>query len=459
MNPYDALDFGCAMVQQQVFETLYRREGSDIVPWLARGMPQLIAGSKTRYEIAIRDDIRFSDGTPMHAMDVIASLRHTRRFAKARQLQSEGHRVFIELEHPDPGLASALSAPRASVCMEHIGGLDEPSSWLGTGPWMAADEFAPDDAHLVPNPFHWGKRPALSRLRFRQFQLDSEGHPDSLVQAIESGDADLTIALSTRDARRVQNARHIIRPGTSTALLWMNLERMDSPHVREAICYAIDRYGLAEKSYLHPERFAAQSVLPPGMQGRNDRFAFDRERSLRCLREHGPVETALRMLVIWGPRAYLPAPRNWARSIKEMLERAGIQVQVVMTQDAQDYQAQIRGGDYDLVLGGWLADSEDPCDFVEALFDPVVIPQPDDVVATGCNFARVDDPELTQQLASYRETRSSNTLDALLARAESLMAILPLAYGPTIAVHGWHLAGFRTGPTGVPDFVNLRMRD
>jgi cationic peptide transport system substrate-binding protein len=236
------------------------------------------------------------------------------------------------------------------------------------------------------------------------------------------------------------------------------MERLGDAKLREAIWTSIDRYGLAEKSYMHPEQFVASCILPPGMHVHSDRLAYDKERARACLAKAQLPGESLRMLVIWGPRAYLPAPRTWAREIKQMLALIGIEVDITQTRDAHDYQEQIRSGDYDMVLGGWAADTEDPCDFVEALFDPVVIPSSRDVVATGCNFSRVNDPILAATLASYRETRSTAALDDLLARADQLMAVLPLAYGPTIAVHGWHVAGFAADALGVPDFCSLHLR-
>jgi ABC-type transport system substrate-binding protein len=461
MNPYDSLDFGCSMVQQQVFETLYRRSGEQVIPWLAADMPRPRAtGRGACYEIPLRKDVRFSDGSELSPEDVVHSLSHTRRFADAPRLEAKDGAIEIELGRADLGLASALATPRTAITRprETTANASHLDAHIGTGPWCMASDFTPSDARLRPNAFYWGTHPKLTDLRFHRFELDDGGQPSALIQAIENGQVDLTTVLTPRDAKKVDNARHLIRPGCSTALLWMNLERLVQPRLREAIVCAIDRYGLAEKSYLHPERFVASSVLPPGLHGRHDRYRYDKTRARECLDQLGAPPPPLRMLVIWGPRPYLPAPRNWARALQDMFEKVQLECEVVQTRDPHDYQERIRSGDYDLVLGGWTADTEDPCDFVEALYDPVVIPSPHDVVATGCNFSRMDDPIVTNTLAQYRETRSSEVLDELLTRAEQLMGVLPLAYGPTIAVHGWHVAGFRTDALGIPDFGALCLR-
>lgn len=460
MNPYDSLDFGCAMVQQQVYETLYHRHGTTVNPALASSMPTPVTGGRASYEITLRKGIKFSDGSPMTSEHVLASLKHVRRFSADARLEAREGSIIIDLERPDQSLATALSSPYSAITAMRTTtpSTNDLDTFLGTGPWRMAHDFTAESARLLPNPHHWGAAPKLNELRFVRFRVDANGRPQALVDALESGDVDLTTVLAAKDARRVQNARHLIRPGSSTALLWLNVERLRKLPLREAICCAIDRYGLAEKSYLQPEQFVASSVLPPGMHVHSDRYAFDKDRALARLAQSTTPDLPLRLLAIWGPRGYLPAPRNWAASIQEMLAAIGLPCEVVHSKDAQDYQEQIRRGDYDLLLGGWAADTEDPADFMEALYDPVVIPTPTDVVSTGCNFSRISDAILEANLLSYRQTRSAQALEDVLSRADKLMVVLPLAYGPTIAVHGWHVAGFRANPLGIPDFCALHLR-
>ena len=53
--------------------------------------------------------------------------------------------------------------------------------------------------------------------------------------------------------------------------------------------------------------------------------------------------------------------------VREAYRRIGIKVEIRQSQDGLDYQRRIRSGDYDMVLGGWNADTDDTHDFVEAL--------------------------------------------------------------------------------------------
>lgn len=150
------------------------------------------------------------------------------------------------------------------------------------------------------------------------------------------------------------------------------------------------------------------------------------------------------MLVIWGPRSYLPDPLRWAQEIQRSLGELGLEVIVQATSDAFDYQRQIRLNEYDLVLGGWNADTNDPADFLEALLDSSQVPVAGDNRASGCNFGRWASRRTDAALEQFRRDRTAEHEAAIFDTIRDDPPFLALAYGPTVIVHGWELQGVHT---------------
>jgi ABC-type oligopeptide transport system substrate-binding subunit len=164
------------------------------------------------------------------------------------------------------------------------------------------------------------------------------------------------------------------------------------------------------------------------------------------------------MLVVWGPRPYIPDPPRWARAIADQLAPIGIEAAVVQARDTYDYQDKIRAADYDLVLGGWNADTADAGDFVEALFGEAMIHSGAQTRVAGCNFSRWSDPAVTRAIAAYQRSRDSSQLHAALARVAAEVPLIPLAHGPAVYVHAWHVVGFDPETMAQPRFAELDLR-
>lgn len=445
IDPFDSLDHSAWQIARQLYERPYYSLGPGVPP-----KPELFSGrlvrGRTSWIGEVRSGACFSDGSPLDARTVVDLLGASPMLQRMLRFSAQGSEVHVVPLQPVADLEAELAKPWASVARPAPGG-----GWIGSGPYVIADDAAPGEIRLRANP-HYLPAPAFSTVEFRDY--GTRGGIPALCADLERGEVDFTTALARHDVDAIAGVRKLFAPGSSTAMLWMNTERVDVA-IRRAIQASIDRHALAKTMYESPAAFTARSPLPPRMATCRDAVRHDPETARSLLA--GTTPRPLTMVVIWGPRTYMPRPEVMARAIVAQLQGVGLAVTLVNTQSPADYQAKLRAGTYDLVLGGWNADTDDPSDFVEALFSPNFVPAAAEVAALGCNFSRWRDPRVVEALRSFRsgETGAEAALLELVADAAPLV---PLVHGPSIAVHRWEIEGFTPDSLGFPRLADLTPR-
>jgi len=223
---------------------------------------------------------------------------------------------------------------------------------------------------------------------------------------------------------------------------------------------AIDRGELSRISYENALAFTATSLLPPLMGSFRDGIRTNPEAARELLREAAaegaaPLPPKLQMVVPWGPRAYLPHPTQVADAIAEQLGRIGVGVSRLATRDSVEFYRVVSEGAHDLALIGWIADSADPAEFLEVQLHTRSVPQTGKSPAVRGNMARWSDTETDALLDRYRLDGREENKRAILERVAQQVPLLPLMYGPSIAVCAWELAGFTPTAIGFPRFADM----
>lgn len=449
-DPRNAQDFVSNFVVAQIFETPYALpHGSEAPePMLFREPLHLESGrgGASVYSAAIRQGVTFSDGTPMDAETVVSSLRSSRRMAEQAEVEADGDRVVFRLKKPNARFDLTLTQRFASVLLERGDEL------LATGPFMPAPGSRPERLHLVRNPRY--RHPVdIEQLRFVPYPLNDQGKPEALVQAIESGEVDFCNVLAREHVSGLHRIRKWLEPGSSTAFLYFNTERPElaNPEVRRALALSLDRSRVTKVSYPNPLTFTATSLLPPLMGRWQDGLSQDPQKAARLLRNaEGPKPERLSLLLTFGPRPYLPDPRDTAAELAEQMGGLGIQVDVVPTDDSQVYYRKIAAGDYDMVLAGWVADTPDPADFLEAVLAPQAIPSPHEPIVVHANLARWRHPEVAEALERFRADADPAARDRIRDLVSQEVPLVPLMYGPTLYVYSPRVQDFEPSPLGIP---------
>jgi ABC-type transport system substrate-binding protein len=451
LNPREAQDFVSQTAVTQIYEPPFAPPASGRPPEPLLFQERLRQDGPTEHSAAVRSDVRFSDGTPLTARHVADSLSRVAMLREHMEVEAKGDRVIFRLDRPNARLDLTLSQRYCGVTLEARGTL------FGTGPYMVAPGATPDHTRLVRNPH--ARRPApIDEVVIHLYPPDSQGRPEALLAALEAGEVDFTNVLSREDIMRLKNVRRLTEPGSSTAILYMNSQRpgLDDARVRRAIALSIDRLEIAKLFYATATAFAATNLLPPMLGRGNDGLAYDPAKARTLLAGTGVRKPEkLSLLLIFGPRPYLPNPRKVGEYIAAQIDKLGIATEVVPSANLQDYRARAQRGDYDLVLAGWIADTLDPVDFLAAALSSESIPVPDRKVVVGANLSRWNNRETDDALASLREEPRDDVRTTLLKRIADEVPLVPLMYGPTIYAHSWKVKNFTAAPLGIPSFWEL----
>lgn len=452
LDPRQARDLVSTLAVQQIFETGYavpRGEGS-APPVLFAGPLAEEAGG--RRSAAVRSGILFSDGTPLTAALIAASLNKVEAVREQARIEAAGDRVIFTLLKPNPRFDLALTLNHAAIVLEKDG------RQLGTGAFIPAPGSTLEAVRLVRNP-QYRARPALDEIALTIYPPNQDGRPEALIRAVEAGEVDFTTMLSRTDAGEVKGVRKAFQPSNSTAALYFNTERPElrSAEVRRALALAIDRIAVTEVSYSNALAFAATSLLPPMMGTFRDGISPDVEKAKALLAQAPPPRPArLRMLTVWAPRPYVPHPRPAAEVIARELAVLGIEVEIVTPRNSDEFFRGCERGDYDLVLGGWIADTPDPADFLESNLHSEHIQSPNAGRGVGhINLARFRSAAMDEALQRFREDPTPENRAGVLQIVAREVPLLPLMYGPSVVVSAWRVKNVDVSPLGVPHFEHF----
>src|ERR1044072_639490 len=293
LDPRDAQDMVSVFFLTQVFETPYLQPPDADTP----PRPLLFDGPLRREEAPtgyperpifsgrVRAGVKFSDGTPLLAEHVAASLNRAEGFLTHAKARAAGDRVFFDLARPHPRFALLLSNHFCSVVLER-GQSENGQERLGTGAYVLAPDATPEAMRLVRNP-HFRGEPAIDEVVFVYYQPGAGDSHEALIAALESGHVHYSYALSRDDVGKLQKVRKHFQPGISTCSLFFDTERphLRDPRVRRALAMAIDRGEIARISYENALAFTATSLLPPLMGSFRDGIRTNLEAARELLRE------------------------------------------------------------------------------------------------------------------------------------------------------------------------------
>gem|GEM_PF-362187 len=462
LDPWEAQDLSAVIVRHQCFETLYTRVGGRIEPdprHLAHDLRLETVGmtGMPRYFVRLAEELQFCDGSPVQPEDVAASLEHVAPLRAVAKINAAGGRrvQFRGLEK------DAVIVPHLAQIWSVIGKRGA-KHWLGTGPYAITQETIAESGEVLTlerNP-HWNpgqrKRPSIERIVFHAYPLDAKGTPSTLRDALEAGEIDFTMMLPREVAKGLQGVRKVYQPGQSTAFLAFACGRpwVGDAAVRRALSAAIDPWAIARVSHDNPAAFAARGLLPPALAPTQRSLPqYGYEVAAKALEAIADKPASLRMLVVWGPRPYLPDPLGVAALIAEQFGALGIGVIIDQAAGPAEFFEAVRLGEHDLILSGYIAETPDPVDFLAALLSSKRIPRRGTAMASTTNLGGFSDREMDQRLAAAQI--DPEQVLAVNERFEDQRPLVPLMYGASVAVHSWRVRDFELDPRGIPTFADL----
>jgi ABC-type transport system substrate-binding protein len=459
MDPRDSGDTITGLILGQIFETAYAMTASGrLEPALfSESLRKDRDGPQPVYSAPVTPGIVFSDGTELTAEIAASSLARAGALRGRATVSSRDGRVIFTMSSPSPRFENVLCQWNTGIV------LDRQGVFFGTGPYRMAPGATMQTiknegvARLERNPRYRGN--AFSdQLLFVIHPTEADGTPKKLIDAAKQDDIDLTLNLSVNDVVRhgLSGFQPMMQPGNSTGILFFNNERQvfRDASLRRAIQHAIDPIRIAEISYEKNHfAFLAGDLIPP-LMGKAGGSTEMRDREL--LRRHPAKPASLTLIVPWIPRPYLPKPIPVAQEIARQLGVYGMQVKLMETKSSEHYFRSLTIGDYDLSIGGWVADNPDPAEFYESLLSSAQVSTDSQYLT---NQARWKSAETDAALAAYRVDPSPANRKIISAMIEREAILIPLIYGASTAIRSRKVKGFPITPSGHVVFADVGMFD
>ncbi len=457
LDPRDIGDTISGLILGQIFEMPYTMTAAGTLePCLfTEFLRQDRAGAQPVYSAPIRRGVLFSDGTELTAEIAARSLANAGTMRGRATVTAHDDRVVFTMNRASPRFENAICQWSTGVVLEGQGVL------LGTGPYRLPPGTTMETikeagvVRLERNTKYRGKATS-DELLFKIYPADLDGTPKRLIEAAKRGDIDLTLNLSVNDIVRdgIAGFQPMMQPGNSTGILYFNHERpvFHDVSLRRAIQHAINPVAIAQISYEKNHfAFLAGDIIPALMAKASGSTEM-RDREL--LRRHPSKPSSLTLIIPWVPRPYLPKPIPAAMEIARQLGEYGIQVNLIETRSSEHYFRSLAVGDYDLSLGGWVADNPDPSEFYESLLSSAQVSTPGQYLT---NVARLKSPAMDAALAAYRADPTPENRKVISSMIENEAILIPLIYGASTAIRSRKVKNFHIAPSGHVAFADVEM--
>jgi peptide/nickel transport system substrate-binding protein len=280
LDPSNSIIAGDVYTLDKIFEPLFITSPTGkLLPWLATGYS--LSPDKRTFTFKLRPGVKFSDGKPLTAADVVFSIDRARTnkngplsfldFAIAKLEAKSSSTVVAHLSTPWAPFLSDISAFSNGIMPAHYGGKSEAAflkNPVGTGPFMLTGAFTPggNSLTLARNPNYWQKgKPYLDAVDFLFVDNDNQRVLQlrgGQVQVIDSVPPAQVTALKANP-----NVNVGLYPAWEVDLLVFNekLDKFADRSVRRAITYAIDRPALAHAATFGTAK-PGGSFFPPSLQ-------------------------------------------------------------------------------------------------------------------------------------------------------------------------------------------------
>jgi peptide/nickel transport system substrate-binding protein len=244
----------------KIFDGLLARDaGLKLKPALATALPKITDDGRT-YTFTLRDGVKFSDGEPLTADDVVYTYEtildaKTNNTAKSeldavKSVRANGDdKVVFTLKYPYAPFAARTVLP---IVPEHIAGKQDPNTGtfntepVGTGPYVLTRWSKGEKLTFKANPHYWGPAPKVKSFtmaivadddvratRLRSGDLDGAVLPPNLAATFEGEQGKRTYEAKSYDFRAVTLPTE--HPVTGDRA------------IRQALDAAVDREAMVDK--------------------------------------------------------------------------------------------------------------------------------------------------------------------------------------------------------------------
>ena len=441
-----------------VFEPLIKRDSNQrLVPGLATSWKAL---DDLTWEFKLRKNVRFHDGSPFTAGDVVFTLKRVPNVPNSPSSFATFTKPIVDVKVVDPhtivfrtasphvllpsDLASVMIVSKLHGENASTQDYNSGKAAIGTGPYKL-EEYVPNQrVVLKANYGYWGGEEPWDKVTFKILT-----NAAARVAALLSGDVQMIETVPTADIGKLSaDARYSVVDKVSNRVIYVHLnQRSDAPppfvtgkdgkplasnpfkdaRVRKALSIAINRDAIAER-VMEKRAVPAAQLLPDVFFGTSRKLKpakYDPEGAKKLLAQAGyPNGFAL---TIHGTNNRYINDDKIAQAVAQFYTRIGIDTKVE-TMPANVYFTRATKGEFGYMQLGWGTESGEQGSSLRSLlatYDP----------SKGMgvtNRARYSNAELDSLIAQAMSTIDDKKREALIQKAAEIAmndtALIPIHY-------------------------------
>jgi peptide/nickel transport system substrate-binding protein len=458
LDPSNSIIAGDVYTLDKIFEPLYITSPTGkLTPWLATGYT--VNANKKAFTFNLRPGVKFSDGKPLTAADVVFSIDRARKnkkgplsfldFAIAKLDAKNPTTVVVHLSAPWAPLLSDISAFSNGIMPANYGGKSEAEflkNPIGTGPFMLSGAFTPGGSSLTlqRNPNYWQEgKPYLDAVDFLFVDNDNQRVLQlrgGQVQVIDSVPPAQVAALKANPNLSVG-----LYPAWEVDLLVFNekVDRFADRNVRRAISYAIDRPALVHAATFGTAK-PGGSFFPPSLEYYSKGTPLLNHSVAKAKAELAKSKFAkgfsAELLIDGGVQKW----RTFAQIIQQELKPIGIDVKI-RALDHAAYHDAFQKFDYEMFIDYAINDISDADEMASFEID----------VTNGGStsyWSNYNNPSAIKLVRAAQAEFNPRRRAALYAQIQKIVAqdapFVPLDYPTYIYARSKKVHGFAVNPGG-----------
>ncbi len=465
LDPRFSTDASSSRINELLYSRLFRKnDAGEPVEDLVEAWEQV---DPTAYRFRLRKGIRFHDGRPLNARDVLYSFQSMLDPALGSPLRGS-YQMIDSMECPDPcTILFRLRRPYASLLANldlgitarpkggEAGG-QAPAGQVGSGPFRFVSWTQNQEIRLRANPEYFGGAPRIGEIRFKIV-------PDDTVRILELRKGAIHLLQNDIEPEVLRtlagDSRFLVqkRQGTNYSYLGFNLKDpiLCSLKVRQAIAHAIDRRAIIEH-LLGGLAEPATGVLSPlnwAYEPAVESYGYDPQKAKRLLDEAGYEDPdgpgpASRFTLIYKT-SQNELRRRIGEAIQSLLGEVGIEVKI-RSYEWGTFFSDIRKGNFQVYSLTWVGIT-DP-DIYYYLFHSKSVPP------EGANRGSYLNPVLDRLIERGRVLQDREQRKEVYSRVQKILArdlpYVSLWNEVNVAVMDRRIKGFVLRPDG--DFLSLK---
>jgi peptide/nickel transport system substrate-binding protein len=375
----------------------------------------------TTYQCTIKDGLKFSDGSPLTAEDVVFSFQRNVDIADPNGASSllanmksvtnpDDKTVVFKLKAPDATWPSVLATGSFAIVPSDTYTADklETDKYIGSGRYQVAEYEPGQQTVLQANPNYTGDAPPKTDQAIIQY-FDKAS---ALKLALEQGDVDIAYrSLSPTDISDLGNADGVqVVSGQGAEIRYMvfNLDLMPGDNdeqklaIRQAIAQTIDRQSIADNVYDGTVK-PLYSMIPTGLQYNGPSFdeaygeSPDTDAATQTLSDAG-VKTPVPLEIWYTPSHYGASSGDEYAEIKRQLDDSGLFDVTLKSTEWNQYSEAAFTDKYPIYQLGWFPDYPDADDYVGNFYSD-----------TSFLNIHYDNPEMQKLLAQEKASTDEDT--------------------------------------------------